>query len=170
MRITSWNARGLNNPSKKRLIKQYLNKFSSNIIIIQETKLILDEGSKLARSLGIQQSTFIEARGASGGLGILWNPKKVVVLYLEHSYNWMCVNVQSLKSDLKFILVNIYGLVCQIGKKIVWDEVSSLFSKYKDNIIALGGDFNTIISLDEKRGGIQHLSRSSLDFKGWIDK
>ena len=75
MRITRWNARGLNAPSKKGLIKQNLNKFNSDIILIQETKLSLAEGSKLARSLGIWQFVFLEARVASGGLGILWNPK-----------------------------------------------------------------------------------------------
>ena len=61
MRITTWNARGLNAPSKKRLIKQYLNKFESDIILIQETKLSLNEGLKLERSLGVWKSSFLEA-------------------------------------------------------------------------------------------------------------
>ena len=71
MRITSWNARGLNAPSKKILIKQYLKNFNSEIILIQETKLSHSEGCKLSTMLGIWESTFQEAIGASGGLGIV---------------------------------------------------------------------------------------------------
>ena len=34
----------------------------------------------------------------------------------------------------------------------------------------MGGDFNTIVSLDEKEGGVQHLNLIYLEFKAWIDK
>ena len=117
MKITSWNARGLNSPSKKRILKQHLTNFNSDIILLQETKLSLDEGSKLARSLGLWQVVFLEARGASGGLGIIWNPKKVDVFSMEHNYNWMSVIVHSLKLDLKFVLFHSYGPVSYSGKR-----------------------------------------------------
>ena len=32
----------------------------------------------------------------------------------------------------------------------------------------IGGDFNTILDLTEKTGGIYHLSQSSLDFRAWV--
>ena len=106
MRITTWNVKGLNAPNKKRLIKQHLNKLNVDIILLQETKLSLSDGLKFNRSLGIWGSIFLEALGMSGGLGIIWNPKKVDLQCLEHSSNWMCVKVQSLKLDLKFIFYN----------------------------------------------------------------
>ena len=58
MRITTWNARGLNAPSKKRLIKQYLKSFNSEIILIQEKNLNKSEGAKLNKSLGLWDSVF----------------------------------------------------------------------------------------------------------------
>ena len=130
MKITSWNARGLNSPGKKRILKQHLTNFNSDIILLQETKLSLDEGSKLAKSLGLWQVVFLEARGASGGLGIIWNPKKVDVFSMEHNYNWMSVIVHSLKSDLKCILFNIYAPVSHSRKKVVWDEVNKDKSEF----------------------------------------
>ncbi len=71
---------------------------------------------------------------------------------------------------MKFILINVYGPNSIIGKKVVWDEISMVLLEYKDSLIILGGDFNTIVSLDEKVGGSQHLTLSSIDFKLWIDK
>lgn len=165
MKITSWNSRGLNAPSKKRLIKQYFKSFNSDIILIQETKLNNLEGSKLSKMIGLWDSIFTEAIGASGGLGITWNSRKVAIKYMKNNNNWLCTCVQSLKSNTKFILINVYGLNDMIRKKIVWDELSIVISEFKDSPIILGGDFNTIISLDEKVGGIQHLSLSTFEFK-----
>ena len=107
--------------------------------------------------------------GASSGLGFIWNPKKVDMHYLEHSCNWMCARVKSLKSDLKLILLNVYGPKSPIGKRDVWDELSPILLSYKDSHIVIGEDFNTIVSLDEKVGGLQHLFLASLEFKEWID-
>ena len=118
MRITTWNVRGLNTPSKKRLIKQYLKSFNLEIILIQETKLNKLEGTKLNKMLGLWDSVFVEAIGASGGLGIIWNSKKVDLKYLVNNSNWLCASVQSLKSNMKFILINIYGPNSIIGKKL----------------------------------------------------
>ena len=73
MKITTWNARGLNASSKKRLVKQFLKTFDFEIIIVQETKLSKDECTKLGKILGIWNSIFQESLGASGGLGVLWN-------------------------------------------------------------------------------------------------
>ena len=120
MRITSWNARGLNAPSKNRLFKQHLKSFNSEIILIQETKLNKVEGDKFNKMLGVWKSIFIEAIGASGGLGIVWNPRKVSLNYLVSKGNWLCVNIQSLKSETKFVLINVYGPNNTLGKTTVW--------------------------------------------------
>ena len=93
MRITTWNARGLNVPSKKRLIKQYLKNFNSEVILIQETKLNKLEGTKLNKMLGIWDSVFLEEIGVSSGLGIIWNSKKLDLQYLVNNSNWLCVSV-----------------------------------------------------------------------------
>ena len=156
--------------AKKRLIRHYLKKFNSEIILIQETKLNKIEGSKLSLMLGMWNSIFIEATGASGGLGIIWNSRKVALTYLVNNNNWLCVSLQSLKSDTKFILINVYSPNNFLKKKDVWDEISKVISEYKDSPIILGGDFNTILSLDEKVGGIHHMTSSSVDFKLWIDQ
>ena len=71
MKVTTWNARGLNAPSKKRLIKQNLKKFNLEIILIQETKLNRTEGLRFNKMLGFWESFFLEYVGVSGGLGVI---------------------------------------------------------------------------------------------------
>ena len=50
------------------------------------------------------------------------------------------------------------------------DEISRFISNFQDNPFLIGGDFNTIVDLDEKIGGIHHLPQSSLFFKACIEK
>ena len=69
MRITTWNARGLNAPSKKRTLKHNLNKFESDIILLQETKLNKSEGAHLGKLIGNWSIVTKESIGASRGLG-----------------------------------------------------------------------------------------------------
>ena len=71
MRITSWNTRGLNAPSKQWLLKCNLSLFESNIISIQETKLNKEEGDKLGEKIGRWKVEMKESNGASGGMGII---------------------------------------------------------------------------------------------------
>ena len=52
MKITTWNATGLNAPGRKRLLKHNLKAFESDIILIQETKLNREEDHKLEKKLG----------------------------------------------------------------------------------------------------------------------
>ena len=63
-----------------------------------------------------------------------------------------------------------YGPISFVDKKKVWNEISSFILNFKDNAFLRGGDFNTILDLKEKIGGIHHLSQSSLNFRMWFSK
>ena len=79
----------------------------------------------------------------------------------------MSGSVQSLKSYLKFTIINVYGPINNLDKKLVWKDIGSFMNNYNDNLFLLGGDFNTISNINEKVGGIQLLSQASKDFKEW---
>ena len=88
--------------------------------------------------------------GASGGLGIFWNARKVSLCCLYQCHNWISASIKSLKSDLQFILINVYGPISYGEKKQVWNEISRFILNFKDNAFLIGGDFNTILDLTEK--------------------
>lgn len=77
MKVTSWNVRGLNAPNKQRLFKRCLTTFSSEIVMIQETKLREEDWNQYCKKLGVWKVVFTKVAGAAGGLAILWDPEKV---------------------------------------------------------------------------------------------
>ena len=170
MKITTWNARGLNAPSKKRLLKRNLTLFDSDIILLQETKLNQEEGLKMKQKLGKWTSLFQQSQGASGGLGIIWNPRLINMEVLSLQVNWMGMRVTSTKTNLQLVLINIYGPTSIEDKLSVWNEISSLLNSKPQEIAILGGDFNAVTSLEEKSGGINQISKVMEGFKNWINK
>lgn len=105
-----------------------------------------------------------ESVGASRGLGFIWNHRRVTLEILSMNSNWISGVVTSMKSNLKFILINIYGRISNIEKRVVWEEISQFLKNRQKNLIFLEGDFNTIINLNEKLGGSQYIPQSSKDF------
>ena len=87
MKLTTWNARGLNAPRKKRLLKHNLKYFNFDVILVQESILNSLEIEKFSRMLGVCCFMFQESIGASGGLGILWDPRKVNIKILNCTRN-----------------------------------------------------------------------------------
>jgi exonuclease III len=74
MKLTSWNCRGFGRKRKEEALKDIIRASKLDILLLQETKMdsqdLLKATTILWRiSQGITEST----RGASGGLGTLWN-------------------------------------------------------------------------------------------------
>lgn len=63
--------------------------------------------------------------------------------------------MRSIKNSLCFFLINIYGPISPIGKREVWAEVETFMTQNVDKNFILGGDFNGVLDLVEKNGGIQ---------------
>ena len=100
MKITSWNARGLNAPSKKRLLCQNLKAFESDIIMLQETKLNKDEYEKFNKKIDLWKTTLVESNGASRGLDVLWDLRKINLTDIRNGNNWICAKVSSVNSNM----------------------------------------------------------------------
>ena len=73
MQITSWNCRGLGNPTKAEAIKDFLKMVSLDIILLQETNIEEDPLLLLRKSKWkLNTGKAVSARGTLGGIGTLW--------------------------------------------------------------------------------------------------
>jgi exonuclease III len=78
MKIISWNVRGINGPSKHRMIHRKILHDKPTILMIQETKCSSSTLEALMIHLwkGIKV-VVVDAMGASGSLAIAWNSSKI---------------------------------------------------------------------------------------------
>ncbi|XP_059067799.1 uncharacterized protein LOC131858542 [Cryptomeria japonica] len=168
MRITTWNVRGLSAPDKSRLVKRALIRLLSEIIMLQETKLNMDKASKSILSCKNWDGFFQEANGFVGGLAILWDPDKVSIKLIQKSENWIFCWVKFLIEDVEFPLCNVYGPTKTEDKLKVWTELSEL-SKISDwKKVLVAEDFNALLDIDEKKGGLRMTNRVMQDFREFV--
>ena len=82
VKILSWNMRGANDSSKRKVIKTFIRNQSVDLICIQETKMQFMTDS-IARSIGFGRFLgwkAVNVEGASGGIFICWDRRSLEIL------------------------------------------------------------------------------------------
>ena len=58
------------------------------------------------------------------------------------------------KFELSFILINVYSPTSTQDKQKLWLDLTQIIQIHSDQYIILGGDFNAILKMTKKNGGI----------------
>ena len=79
MKIISWNARGLGSRNKRRVVKDFLRSENPNVAMIQETKKEKCERRFVGSVWTVRNKDWVALPpcGASGGILIIWDSKKL---------------------------------------------------------------------------------------------
>ena len=161
-----WNVRGLGNPRAFAALSRLLHKHSPDIVFVSETKL---EGYKTGSSrslLGYTQCFSVDSNGSSGGLLLLWKDTNVVSV-LSYSLGHIDARVCS-DDGFCWRFTGMYGNPIASRRKSSWDLLRRL--KDVDNLPwVCGGDFNEILSMNEKEGGSVKVFTDMYNFSQAID-
>lgn len=87
------------------------------------------------------------ARGASGGLGSLWNPNKFSLISESLNTHWILIKFQHLESKETICLFNVYAPNNAGEKKQCWDSIKNLVDLENLENIIIAEDLNlTLLS------------------------
>ena len=152
MKFTSWNIRGLGSKRKQRMLSFRMKQDTSDIIFIQETKSSIQK-IKAIHSKWLQSFEFLEVKAESivGGILTLWNPQKISIIDAEASRNYLSVVMQPVGVQETFLVTNVYGPQRIDDKLRFLDSLVDLRSRHEGIPWVMGGDFNMIKSLFEKK-------------------
>lgn len=156
MKILTWNIIGCTSPLKIRILKQKIAVEQPGIIFLQETKCTWEDLKKIARKSWPRcQTVANDAIGSAGGVGILWNPQLV-------SFSGFWASRYSISGFFKIVganqegfLSNVYGPSQSMKKTEFLASMHVLKEEAGDLPWIVGGDFNIIRSLEEKKGGLR---------------
>ncbi|XP_057840889.2 uncharacterized protein LOC131050696 [Cryptomeria japonica] len=168
MKIITWNVKRWNAPDKRQLIKRGLDQLRPDVVFLQETKMNKEEASLLIRSWKQWTGAFMDSEGASGGLGILWNPNNHKVEEVFVSPMWQVCKIHSFPLNADFILINVYGSSKPSLQREFWKPLSSLIQELEEGVIIIGGDFNAILDLNDKSGSKGGPSTSQVNFQNFV--
>ena len=154
MKIISWNCRGMGSKIKEEATRNLIRTEAPDIFLIQETKM--EEADFLQTSKRIwskSKAKAVSARGASGGLGTLWNDSKFSLISEISNTHWLLLKMQHLDTKEYFCLFNVYVSVNAGEKKACWESIRIQAELGNLDNIIIAGDLNLTLHSSEKRGG-----------------
>jgi exonuclease III len=171
MKIISWNIRGLNGRSKQKMLRELIIVETPDVVLLQETKCTSEDIDRLLPYCWRQgRAVSIDATGTAGGVAILWNTN-VVLMENFYTTRWsITAEYRLIGSNKPGHLTSVYGPASPRDKQAFLRSLRYLSSLTKHDRWILGGDFNIIRSLEEKKGGSRRLDQDSCDFNSLIDE
>ncbi|CAA7036313.1 unnamed protein product [Microthlaspi erraticum] len=142
-------------------------KWSTEMLAIFETHASGERAGQICRGLGFENSFIVDFVGQSGGLWLLWRQEIGDVVIVNSAEQFIHARVTKETEVLHLIVV--YAAPTVSRRSGLWAQLKEETRLITDPVI-IGGDFNTIVRLDERSGGNGRLSPDSLAFGDWINE
>eukprot|EP00253_Pinus_taeda_P023924 PITA_23924 len=140
------------------------------MIFIQETKCSIQK-IKQIHNKWLNKFEFLEVKAENtvGGILTLWNPQKVIIVDAEATRNYLSAIIQPMGMSETFLVTSVYGPQ-RIDEKLRFlNSLEDLRRRHEEIPWVIGGDFNMIKSLSEKKRGTRILSRDSVGFHSFTE-
>jgi exonuclease III len=141
-----------------------------DIVLLQETKCTTEDIDRLLPYCWKQgEAISTAATGTTGGLAILWNTNSLLMENFITTKWTITVDYRLIGSNKPGHLTNVYGPANPRDKQAFLRNLEYLSNLTRYNRWIVGGDYNLIRSLEEKKGGSRRLDQDSIDFNSLID-
>ena len=151
LKILSWNVRGVNDSSKRKVIKSVIRKQKVDLFCIQETKMqVMTEG--VVRSLGLGRFLdwrVLNAMGSTGGVLICWDKRSLEILDWEEGQFSISCRFRNVGDGGIWVFTGVYGPFSREEMECLWEEIGAIRGLWEEPW-CLGGDFNTILYHSER--------------------
>ena len=111
LRNLSWNVRGANDSSKRKVIKAMIRSQRVDLFCLQETKIqAMTEG--LVRSLGTDRFLnwgTLDAQGSAGGILICWDKRTLEIMEMEVGSFSISCRMRNVEDGLVWMFIGVYG-------------------------------------------------------------
>ena len=155
LKLLSWNVRGANDRSKRKIIKTFIRNQKVDLLCIQETKIQpMSEG--VVRSLGpgrFLDWRALDADGAVGGLLICWDKRLLEILDWEEGQYSLSCRFKNVEDGVVWVFTGVYGPFTKEERECLWEEIGAIRGIWEEPW-CLGGDFNiTLFQRERSRQG-----------------
>ncbi|WJX96618.1 hypothetical protein P8452_77796 [Trifolium repens] len=150
MSILSWNCRGLGNPSAIPTLRDLVRTYQPDVMFLCETLVHANKIVEIRIKLGFDEAFAVDRIGRSGELAIMWK-NKVKCKIINYSQNFINAEISS-DSWSSWRFTGFYGYPEHDRRRDSWDLLRSL-SQDTSLPWCVMGDFNDMLSAEDKRGG-----------------
>lgn len=156
MKILCWNCRRAAHHEFISNIMEYVDVNNLMLVFITETRLPASQVESIRTLLHFDSANGIDVVGLSGGIWALWDSNRLEVDILPHGRQTLHL-ILKVKSNVDFsnsywLCSGIYASTHLADRLMLWDELKTISDHYLGPW-ALIGDFNEVVTHNEKSGG-----------------
>lgn len=166
IKIICWTCQGDASSKFSAILHNMLLYHKSNILVLLETRISGKKVDDIIRSTRFDYSFKVEAKGFSRGIWVLWkeNLRVNVIAVSDQVVHYYC---SKKGANHSILFTTVYASPNTSKHKLLWDYIASLRPQVSISWI-LEGDFNAIISSDERKGGAKVLLGGDVLFRYFI--
>ncbi|KAL9683096.1 hypothetical protein QQ045_014911 [Rhodiola kirilowii] len=161
-----WNARGIMNKGTLDFMKLTMSQHKIDVCAIIEPMSNSDNIIKLARDMQLGNS--LHHAPTNTNIWLLWSDS-VRVQETHHSSQHITVQVHLIEEEVDLVCSFVYGSLDLNIRKDLWEEMSMVADQC-DKPWLICGNFNTILSWSEKKGGNRKKGKALRDFNEFISR
>ncbi len=168
MKILAWNCRGAAKPSFMSTFKRLVQLHCPEICFLCETRVSGEGLRRVQRRIEVEWESFVvESQGMSGGILMLWR-RGVASVDVFRNCAQQVVMVISEPNEPPWVLCGVYASTDYRSRRVLWGELTGLLTQGVPTVVV--GDFNCILSPNEKRGGRAYSdSVDRREFREFVD-
>lgn len=163
-----WNCQGVGSPLTVPQLREVNNLSSPSLIFLSETKNRKPVIDRIARRLRFENSVVVEAMNRAGGMAMFWS-RDTNILEVNTTAFTIEAKIEDSDSNCIWWFVGLYASCDPLIRREQWRVISRRKRLWGDRFL-IAGDFNDILSNEEKWGGVVREERSFRNFKDFIDQ
>lgn len=167
MSILSWNCRGLGNPTSVQVLVDLIHSRKPNIVFFIETFTRRNRLNPIKTKVGFSGFFVVDNVGHRGGLALMWNDMAQVDIK-SFSNQHIDTEVSLDGGTTVWRFTGFYGIADRSKRRDSWRLLKNLAS-HNDKPWVVMGDFNDLLSNDEKKGGTPQPSWLIKGFKEAVE-
>jgi exonuclease III len=155
MKILSWNCQGCGNPKTTRALKKLIAKHQPDVVFLMETKQLSSNYFFLSNFANEYCTKTIDCStsggGRAGGLALMWKNCNFELNIIDYDLNHIDCMINS--HNMLWRATGIYGYPINNQKILTCNLISDLAKTNTNTNWLVFGDFNIVLSSNEKAGG-----------------
>ncbi|KAL4638398.1 hypothetical protein ACB092_03G143700 [Castanea dentata] len=157
MNVLIWNCRGAIKPLFRKTVMDLVDWHNPIVMVITETRLSGVRADEIIESLPFDGAVVTDTIGFAGGIWLLWRSDLVQVEALASTEQEIHAIVRVRSQNFNWLINAIYASPRFEERCILWENLKML-ADIHDLPWALMGDFNEVLTEEEKSGG-NHISQ-----------